>query len=353
MSNSSYNSIENGRWIFGMPITGIQLSDSINEELAIQRVTLVSYEKLKKSRTRFYRISKSTFINDAIFSSNANKVETFALIKFNGNPKLSKLELLGILTDELNIFLSSQLGKRSSIKVSVDVFGSKNREIGTSLFLKNDEKQTTRLQIESISSPFSIVVDSNWKRVNNQRFLFKLLKVISKKDVDETWKGIISRVLILAGQSQNSNNLAYSFLWNMIAIEAILTQNEGGYHKVLKDRMEAFFGWLNYWKNEDFLTKIHKLYNLRCDIVHRGLINKVTVEDLIFADELLLNLLVNIAHHPKQFSSQKVLITYCKKFKAEQFLGIKSKVQPNKLTYIRRKYSNKDIAELRKYYLIT
>jgi len=72
----------------------------------------------------------------------------------------------------------------------------------------------------------------------------------------------------------------------------------------------------------------------------------VTVEDLLFVDDIMVNLLWNILSHPKLFRSKEDVIEFGRKVEAERILGIKPRVRPKSLQYISRKYTEQDKVEI-------
>lgn len=110
----------------------------------------------------------------------------------------------------------------------------------------------------------------------------------------------------------------------------------------LLDRLEALLGWVELWTGEEYGRKLREIYKKRNDIIHRAQYDIANMEDVLLTDEIIFNVLVNIAAHPKIFSDKNSIIRFAEKVKAEQLLGIKSRTRPKTLTYIGRAYNERD-----------
>jgi hypothetical protein len=166
--------------------------------------------------------------------------------------------------------------------------------------------------------------------------------------VKRSWKNDLKRAATLIGQSHCSIDITQSFLWNMIALEILLTQHDRHrrYTDILPERIEAFLGWIGFWDTDNYTERIAEVYGKRCDFVHAGKREHITVEDLLFTDDLLYNLLFNLIHHINHFPSREAVIDFADKVKAEHTLGIKSRVRPKTLTFVSHHYSPKDYQEI-------
>ena len=94
------------------------------------------------------------------------------------------------------------------------------------------------------------------------------------------------------------------------------------------------------------MRRIKEVYKKRCDFVHDGNRESIAIEDVLFTDDLLLNVLINIVKHPKIFYSKKQLIKFAEKVKAEHLLDIKPKVRPKSLRFINIHYHQDDYEKI-------
>jgi hypothetical protein len=70
-----------------------------------------------------------------------------------------------------------------------------------------------------------------------------------------------------------------------------------------------------------------------------------TDDILLFTDDLLLNIFVNLTKYPKMFYNKDRIVEFSNKVKAEHFLGLKSKARPKHLRAIISHNPKKDFEE--------
>lgn len=190
-------------------------------------------------------------------------------------------------------------------------------------------------------------LDDYWKEFHRESFFLKLMAILrGDKAVSSGWRTSLWNAAILTGQSQSSRNQAFCFLRNMVALELLLTKQGDTYINVLPERAEAFIGWATSWQIENYEERIREVYKKRCRMVHEGVTDGITIEDLLFTDDLLLNLFENIALHPELFSSKKAVVEFAERCRAERLLGVKAKVRPKTLRFVSRQYSLDDYDEI-------
>jgi len=76
--------------------------------------------------------------------------------------------------------------------------------------------------------------------------------------------------------------------------------------------------------------------------VHDGRIDLVTPKDLLFTEDLLMNVLVNLLRHPKLFQQKDDVINFSELVSAEHLLGRKSQIRPKTLRFVKHQYHKKD-----------
>lgn len=188
-------------------------------------------------------------------------------------------------------------------------------------------------------------IDRQWKQKASQFFFAKLLKALNGKiQLDSAWRGDLRKASILVGKSLVSSDIPSSFLWNMVALEVLLTQQGEKHSRELPARIEAFFGWVPFWDDRKFRANISRAYRLRCALVHDGSIEGISRRDIVFTDELLFNLLNTLLGHTRMFTSKASVIDFARRVEAERFLGIKPKVRPRTLRYHSKRYTQDDLA---------
>ena len=83
--------------------------------------------------------------------------------------------------------------------------------------------------------------------------------------------------------------------------------------------------------------------------MHDGNDSNIEIKDLLFTDDLLLNIMLNLIAHHKIFNSKNDVIEFTKKVAAEHVLGIvgdKSNIRPKTLRFLSKYYSDEDFEKI-------
>lgn len=163
-----------------------------------------------------------------------------------------------------------------------------------------------------------------------------------------SWRRRLKRAALFAGQSWQTIDPVMAFLYNIFSLETLLLEGgRGGKSEYLAKRTEAFLGWAGFWGQEkDFTEKVVDMYDVRNRIVHQADTSKFTIDHLLFSDDLVFNLFLNLVKHVRLFRKQEDVIDFCRKVQAEWILGLKSSVRPKGFRAMAPRYSEKDKAEI-------
>jgi len=335
-----------GEWVFVVPVSGVRLSSAVNNEFRIKRVLLISKDKLPRVRKRLgipQRISQMHERHRDFFASS----DVFAVIRHSGIPQETKTTNRRIVQDELSILALSQLGYMKRRLGACPSIKGQPVSGKTSDLLLNTQDARTTLEGRSVGRIVTLWLNQKWKNYHKEGFFLKLLKVLNNEiGVARSWRNELERAAILLGQSQCCSDVAQSFLWNMIALEILLTRQGDKYTDVLPTRIEAFLGWVGFWTVENYFERIQKLYRKRSAFVHDGKRVNISIPDLLFTDDLLLNLLINLMHHINLFNSKDAVIEFSKKVEAERVLGVRPRVRPKSLRFFSSTYTDRDYQEI-------
>lgn len=340
-----------GQWLYIIPVSGLALTDDINNEFVINRVTFIAVKKLIRVRKRFgirKRISElaSNKVLDLFFNQLG---PTVAIVRHGGKPSEITTKVTRLVIEELEILATSQLGYS---KRRFNSFPSvRDGHVSSMKYLcLNENNNSLLISHQLIGKIGDLVLDKRWKNWQKKFFFSDLIRIIRRKlNVDNLWRKNLYRAVRLIGQSVSSNNIAHSFLLNMIAMEALLTKHGDKYLEVLPKRIEAFIGWIGYWNIENYKEKIEDIYKKRCQYVHDGNESNIEIKDLLFSDDILFNVLVNIIRHNNLFKSKEDIISFTEKVSAEHVLGIagtRSKVRPKTLIFINKNYTVEDYKKI-------
>lgn len=314
------------------------LTNDINNEFIINKVTFITVKKLIRVRKRFgIRKRISELRSNRAFDLFFNQLgPTVAIVRHGGKPSEITTKVTRLVIEELEILATSQLGYS---KRRFNSFPSvRDVRVSTMKYLCLNENNNSSLISKNLVGKIgNLVLDKRWKNWQKRFFFLDLIRIIRTKiKVDNSWRKNLYRAVRLIGQSVTSNNTAHSFLLNMIAIEALLMKQGDKYTEVLPKRIEAFIGWVGYWVKANYKEKIKDVYNKRCQYVHDGNETNIEIKDLLFIDDILFNMLVNIIYHINLFKSKEDIISFTEKVSAEHVLGIvgkKSKVRPKTLMF--------------------
>ncbi|MEM7334284.1 MAG: hypothetical protein AAF490_19515 [Chloroflexota bacterium] len=342
---------EHGQWIFATPVSNVLITNSVNGEFRVNRVLFINKEKLPRIRKRL-KMPKRFSDMHIMEKDVLNSAQTVAIMFQNGRLEDVEEKCLKTIENELAILSLSQLGYTArSFVANPSIILNPKIDKQTWLLIES-EGGINRLQGRSklYGNYENLELNKNWQNWQKDFFFYRLLKVLNKEHeiVEESWRKELERAAILVGQSLGSPVVSQSFLWNMIALELLLTANGSKLLEILPERLEAFLGWIGFWDLDAFETRIREVYRKRNDLVHEGKLEQITIEDVIFTDNLLLNLFTNLMHNLKIFNSKKAVIKFSDKVKAERLLGIRPKVRPRSLKFIRQA-QNRAITEFQNF----
>jgi hypothetical protein len=309
----------------------------IQFDIKIGDLTFMNFEKFKANKKWKSKQSNESK-NKAILKEWWGECKSVAILPYLGEFEemhdalkyqvQESLEILAFSAYPLSLNTGeNQLGEMNSMAISNAV----------SINLKNKNSYYTT---KSENGLFSFRVDQDWLTKAKKYGYFDLINLLNSfpkpKTITLEWANNLREVCKIIGRTNISSDYKNGFLMCMIALEMLLlTKEDKQKSRPLIQRLESFFGWHKEWSKEQWHEKIGKLYAKRNGIVHSGDFTKVTIEDYTFAREICFNLIFNLVKHQKYFKNKAELILYTEKIKAEKLLGIKNKIKPTKISYIR------------------
>ncbi len=331
-------------WIIVVPISGVTPfpGDGL-DEVELIRVTLIEKSKLLRSRSRFPVKRHKDFLSRGVsWHNNFESAKMFAVLRFTGTLKDIRPKCLKLVEEELAIFSTCRIGMKRGSSSTIGIIGQHSEAFIAHAFLDTTSKRAS-MQNERVKQGMPLLLAHFWKDYQKHTFFPMLLRILrGKENVSPTWRDDLRSASILIGRSYNCSDVPTAFLFQMIALETLLTRQGDKYTDDLPERIEAFLGWIGIWDSGKFAARIQEAYRRRCGIVHAGNLNCVTIEDLLFIDDIIYNILNNLIGHIHRFKSKDDIIDFSKKVAAERTLGIKSKIRPKTLQFIERKYTAND-----------
>lgn len=340
-------------WAMVFPVSNLRLGKSVNYEVDVLDVTFISSSKLPR---RAKRLLGSSTVLGSLASSKSNLIkgvfrhfmkerETLAIIRRTGTPDNLLEPIIARIQDACSLLSLSQITTQDRQNNS-SPSAMQSRTTRTSLFLDISADEMWFMNREATGPVLALNLDKRWSKAHRRSFFPILLKVLCKQiKVSPRWRANIRNAAVLAGQSQASLDMAQSFLWNMIAIELLLTNENDSYSKELPRRARAFLGWVANW--QDIQSQIVVAYKKRCELVHEGRRDKIEMKDVLFTDNLLLNLFENILQHITLFNSKEAIVKFSERVEAAQILGVRpSRVRPKAFTYRQEPQAGYDLRKL-------
>lgn len=314
-----------GNWTFVIPVQNLHLTKAVKREYKVNRVTFVNGNKLPYIRKRLgigATISslKQKPLNEEFFDS----ASTFAVVRHQGEGEEWESKCLRLVREEASILASSQLGysKRGQmvpITPEGEAWTSRIRYRAIS-----DQDSTSGGYLFKSTSPGGTVAfDDRLLGHLKNGFFINLLKILrGELSVEESWRKELRKVALLVGESVASDDLLKSFLWNVSAMEMLLTEGENRVIDILPSRAEALLGWVAFWEVDDYKERIRDAYEQRNRFLHRGDREGISWKKLAFTDHLLVNLLSNLVGQPTPFKSKQEVIQFSNELEAEATLGL-------------------------------
>lgn len=310
-----------------IPVFNLEIGRELDGEIRIGDVVFVSTTKIPRIRKRLGFIKTISDINSKIPKETNlfKRANTYAILKWNFANGQSVEKPISKIKEAIWILASSQTPSRTNIRY----FGlpEHDKHLVNEHFVYSTKTGYFGLQSYRPSPIEPYRLEKEWKMIMKNHFFLAALNIINDKTrVNKKWANDIRNTLIAVGKSQFSTDLSQAFIYNMIGIETLLTRRGEKITIELKNRLNALFSWYfkrRQWTNWD--NKIKEIYDLRCKAVHDGEISNIKIEDLIFTDLIIQNLLLNICNSTKHIKMKQDLIDFTKKYQARELLNLPQK----------------------------
>lgn len=347
-----------GVWTFICPIRNLILTKEIGEEVTVEDVIFVSSNKLPRVRKRLGMPVRLSSLGLA-FKQVLGKYDTYAVIQTPvGTPARLKSALLQKVEEACCLLrCGSWPFMKRSAKWYLSAFGPPNTSPRTEkhlAFVNRAEKSWTAERGWLLGLvPFTL--DSFWKGFQQKGgFLYDLLAFLSPSStVEPQWRSQLRQAAILLGNSIQTLDKGIAFLLDMIALDTILLERHEKADPKMFERLEALMGWMNTRLQKPWFTKtvISRLRKTRNKIVHDGNTAGVKIADLLLADELAMNLVMNICLLRKRWPNRLGLLELANKLEACRVLQLSPSVSrrlrpPTRV--IQPSYTPKERSDLRR-----
>jgi hypothetical protein len=315
------------RWALIVPVHGLYLTEIVNREFRVDRVLFVHRDKLPYVRKRLgFGIRVSELKKETPAGNEFFEIQpAYAVVRGTGTQEEVEQQLLELVREELSLLTLSQLGYSSRRQMGPIVPAVGARRAGMIYMVCRLSDMTGRLILRPKGPTSDMRIDKLWKDHQDRTFFTKLLKILrGETKVSGSWRKELRRASVLLGESVGSDDPFKSFLWNMVALEMLLTRNEKGeMREILPKKVEALIGWSPFWQEGGYEERIRDAYDKRNRLLHQGRRDEVTAQDLAFLDHILVNVLANLVSLPKLFRSKDDVLAFPKRLEAERILGVR------------------------------
>ncbi|MCA9243651.1 MAG: hypothetical protein KDA32_06855 [Phycisphaerales bacterium] len=156
-------------------------------------------------------------------------------------------------------------------------------------------------------TPFCL--DAHWHgHISGTWRVIELFRALDDSALDPQWRAQIRRAAGLIGRSLMTSERADAFLWNVFALETLLTRPGERNGRRLSDRIAGLLGWYLADNRPGYESELTDLFRIRCDAVHDADYSNLTTEVVLLSDLYAVNTLRNVAVHRARFRSKDTFV---------------------------------------------
>src|SRR6266851_1960598 len=164
---------ERGTWVFVVPISNLKLTETVNFEYRIDRVTFIASDKLPRRRKRFglpNRISELRNKRKGMLEKFFDSAPCFATVRRKG--KLIDFEdvVLDLIREELAILVLSQLGYAKRRNLTSPSISEENPIKSRSFYVTNADDGSGIQANRVVGSQGSLLLNSSWRNFQEKVF---------------------------------------------------------------------------------------------------------------------------------------------------------------------------------------
>jgi hypothetical protein len=327
-----------GSWVFIVPVDALYLTEDVGREFRVDRVIFVHRDRLPRVRKRLGLGKRVSELKNAPWVKEFfERAPALAVVRGSGKQEEVEQQCLALVREELSLLALSQLGYSRRKDMAPVMPAGEGSRASMRYMVARSQDMTGRLMWRRTTPTAQMRLDGRWKSHQDHHFFTELLKILRRETkVQENWRKELRRATVMIGESVGANDLFKSFLWNMVALEMLLTQNEKGEMiDILPKRIGALIDWTASWHADNYEDRIRDVYKKRNMLLHRGRREDLSVGDVAFTDHLLVNVLMNFVSAPKVFSSKDAVVKFAERLEAERLLRASPKQRPTNLRFMR------------------
>lgn len=153
--------------------------------------------------------------------------------------------------------------------------------------------------------PFTL--DASWYDLIKNIGLIELFSAITDATLDDAWRRQIRRGAACIGRSLMSLERSDAFLYNIFAMETLLTKPGERSGRMLAKRIKGMTGWHLKVHRPKYDDELKDIFETRCDAVHDAKYENLTAEHLLLADLYAKNSLLNVVNNRTVFKNKDSL----------------------------------------------
>ena len=268
-----------------MPIHNLEIAQDIGGEYKIEDVLFVDAEKLPRIRKRLrLPLTVGEYKSNMPIGSSGldpfKSAKTYAVVRTKREDQQPLDREFRLVREAIYLLASSQffrVKRHNRTLFGGPEFGQRYLESYPLLCNENQQWQWSNTTIGPYE-PYRL--NKAWNRHTRHSHFPGLVKILNrKKQVHRKWRESLRRACLLAGQSFFARNIWEAYIYDMIALETLLTRGDEKFPNAIIDKIVALFGWITDEDTGMWERVTTRLYQLRCQFVHDGEVGDVTVVD--------------------------------------------------------------------------
>jgi frataxin-like iron-binding protein CyaY len=321
-----------GLWFLVVPIAGVKFFNDESNEFKIGKTLIIKGETLRRKRKIF---DKAIRMKEIIPENFLDDEKTYAVACHGNSGRIAQESIFKQITETLDVLALSQLSGSRRYNAALAIADFEDKNFKTHI-MHHYQSNSTQKYSSRIGGFRFFNINDRWRKTNKQLYFIDLIEIIFNEKIpcNKSWREDLKRSAIIGGQSQQSTDIVKAFLWNVIAIETLMTEPKDKISKAIPERIGSFISWFPNWSSDNFTDKISKAYEKRCGFVHAAKYEEITINDLKFTDLLLANILMNIVKNINFFNSKQSVIEFSEMNKARKLLGLKDNPKKYNLHYL-------------------
>jgi len=305
-------------WLLLIPIEKLAISDEspIDGSLEVGNVTFCSPERTKQELGDLIRDPESGYTQLAKRSAKLDEASAFVVLRQAGRLRSLRPTAHAAVRDAINILVAASCTWHGRMHpVATGPFGC-SPSLGR-YCAAFDLSVGGAVGNEQSIAPFqTLFIDKRWHQHLRDTGFIDVFDAIREGSICPQWRRQIRCAASMYGRSLSTVELPDALVFNVIAMETLLTRPSERNGRALARRIKGLLGWdfrRSYPEYEDHVKSLHQV---RCAIVHdsdpRGVTGRLLLASDLFVENCLLNIARNLDHFPRKDAMIAVIDRFAK-----------------------------------------